>query len=132
MIMSFMGIDFGDSESKEGEWKELESVFKGGAVGDLWEERVLLAGFCVCLGFKSSKGTFYCETVRIFEYLDPERFLPLNISLRCPFKIHVRGFRSWLFRNFATARASGFGGPGVMGCGAPCCGCPWGWGWPPC
>ena len=26
--------------------------------------------------------------------------------------MHVRGFRSWDCRNLATARASGFGGPG--------------------
>jgi hypothetical protein len=124
MIMAFMGIDFGDSESEEGEREELESVFEGGAVGDFREERILLAGFGVCFGLKSSKGAFNCESVKIFEYSDFEESLPLNISFRCPFKIHVRGFRSWLFRNLATARASGFGGPGVIGCGAPCCGWP--------
>ena len=45
------------------------------------------------------------------------RDIPRNMSLRSPFRMHVRGFRSWLFKNLATAKASGFGGPGVTGCG---------------
>jgi hypothetical protein len=76
MIMAFMGIGFGDSESKEGEREEFESVFEGGTVGNLREERILLASFCVCFGFKSSKGAFDYETVRVFEYSDLRNAYP--------------------------------------------------------
>jgi hypothetical protein len=63
VVVSFMGIAFGYSESKEGEWKELEGVFKGGAVRDLGEEGVLLAGFGVCWRFKSPECTLNWEVV---------------------------------------------------------------------
>lgn len=113
MVMSFVGIDFGDSESEEGHGKKLEGVFDGGLVGYLREEGVLAARFLVGIGFDGADGTFDCSTSYKFAHtfgLLGGR--PLNISLRWPFKIHVRGFKSWVFRNLARARASGFGGPG--------------------
>lgn len=54
MIVSFMGIAFGDSESKEGERKELETVFEGGAVCNFRKKSVLLSGFLVCWGLECS------------------------------------------------------------------------------
>jgi hypothetical protein len=65
-----MGIDFGHSKSKERERQELEGVFKGGAVGDLGEDGVLLASFGVGRGFKSSKCAFDCLDVRILRESD--------------------------------------------------------------
>ena len=57
VVVSFMGIDFGHSEGEEREGKELERIFEGGAVGDLGEQRVLLAGFGVCWRFKRPQCT---------------------------------------------------------------------------
>ncbi len=44
VVVAFVLVDFGDAESEEGEWEELECVFKGGTVGDGGEEGVLFAG----------------------------------------------------------------------------------------
>lgn len=63
MVVSFMGINFGDAEGEEGEREKLEGIFEGGSVGDFGEERVLLAGFGICFRFQSSQGTFNCDDV---------------------------------------------------------------------
>ena len=57
MVMSFMGIDFGYSESEKREGKELEGIFEGGTVGYFGEERVFLAGFGVRWRLKGSECT---------------------------------------------------------------------------
>lgn len=54
MVMAFMRVDFGDAESEKREWKKLECIFEGGAVGDLGQEGVLLAGFGVGVGLEGS------------------------------------------------------------------------------
>jgi hypothetical protein len=76
--MSFMGIDFGDSESEEGEGKELEGVFEGGSIGDLGEKGVLLAGLGVCWRLKGSECAFDCEIVRILGQSEIQKSLTLK------------------------------------------------------
>jgi hypothetical protein len=60
MIMSFVGVDLGDSESQEGKREELKGVFEGSTVGNFGEEGVVLSGFGVGFGLQSSKGTLNC------------------------------------------------------------------------
>lgn len=60
VVVAFMGIDFGDTEGEHGEGQQLEAVLERCAVGDFWEERVLLAGFLVGRGLDSSERTFNC------------------------------------------------------------------------
>jgi hypothetical protein len=59
MVVSFMGIAFGYSESKEREGKELERIFEGGTIGDLGEERIPLAGVCIRWRFEGSECTLH-------------------------------------------------------------------------
>ena len=118
VVVALVRVNLGDAQGEEGEREELEDVFKGGAVGDRGEEGVLRAGLLVGWALEGAEGALDCVGVSGgFEGDTGWMGLPLNMSLRWSFKIHVLGFRSWLLRNLATAMAAGLGGPGVIGCG---------------
>ena len=116
--------DFGDAQGEKREGEQLKGVFGGGAVVDFGEEGVLSAGFLVGGGVEGANGAFDCLLVRCGSWggLGCRDGLPLNMSLRFSSCTTVRGFRSCVLSQFATARASGLGGPGWMGC---CCCCCW-------
>lgn len=124
VVVALMRVNLGDAQGEEREREELEYVFEGGAVGDRGEEGVLGASLLVRWALEGAKGALDLGGVsgggqrgRVSGRMND---LPLNMSLRWPFRIHVRGFKSWLLRKLATAIAAGLGGPGVIGCG-----CPW-------
>lgn len=58
MIVPFMRICLGNTECKKRKWEEFEAIFERGAIGDFWEEWVLLASFLVGGRLNGSEGTF--------------------------------------------------------------------------
>ena len=65
VIVAFMRIGLGYTKSEEGHGKELEGILEGGAVSDLWQERILRAGFSVGWRFEGSKCAFDCVVLSI-------------------------------------------------------------------
>jgi hypothetical protein len=55
-----MRIDLGDSKREQGKRKQFECIFKRSAIGNVWKERVLLAGFGVGARLEGSYGAFDC------------------------------------------------------------------------
>jgi hypothetical protein len=76
-------VDLGDAEGEEGERKEFEGVFGGGAVVDFGEEGVLGASFLVGGGLEGSDCAFDCSSlVSTYCETKDKAVLPLNIFLR--------------------------------------------------
>jgi hypothetical protein len=95
VVVAFVRIAFGDTESEEGHREKLEGVFKGGAVSDLGEELVFLARLFVRGGLEGAEGSFDCLLLLALATSGiGGRSLPLNISFRCPLRMHVLIFRS--------------------------------------
>ncbi len=55
-----LGLELGDAEGEHAEGQKLEGVFQRGAVRDLGEKRVLLAGLFVGGGLKGAQSTLDC------------------------------------------------------------------------
>jgi len=56
VAVTLMRVDLGDAQREQRHGQQLECVFEGGAVGDLGEEGVLLAGFLVGWGLQGAEG----------------------------------------------------------------------------
>lgn len=50
-------LSLDDSQGKHAQRQELEGIFEGRTVGDLGQQRVLLAGFLVCWRLQSTEGS---------------------------------------------------------------------------
>lgn len=92
VVVALVRVDFGNTESEQGEREQLERVFCAGAVGDGWEFGVLGTGFFVRVGLQDANGAFDYDSRQLklsigamtSKRLTPKHVFALFVEETCP------------------------------------------------